>query len=52
MKEDDEMGDSDEDDDEVDGELNDTEDFDGDTKAEVGEVGCEVVWSSWACSWP
>ena len=52
MKGDDEMGDSDEDDDEVDGELNDTEDFDGDTKAEVGEVGCVVVWSSWACSWP
>ena len=36
MKKDDEMGDSDEDDDEVDGELNDIEDFDGDAQAEVG----------------
>ena len=23
----------------------------GDAQAEVGEVGCEGVWSSWACSW-
>ncbi|CBI33816.3 unnamed protein product, partial [Vitis vinifera] len=22
----------------------------GDAQAEVGEVGCERVWSSWACS--
>ena len=52
MKEDDEMEGSDEDDDEVDGELKDTEDFDGDAQVEVGEVGCEGIWSSWVCFWP
>ena len=49
MKEDDEMWGSDEDGDEVDGELKDAEDFDGDAQAEVGEVGCEGIWCSWVC---
>ena len=41
LKEDDEMWGSDED-----CELKDTEDFDGDAQAEVGEVGCEGIWCS------
>ena len=40
---------SDEDGDEVDSELKDKEDFDGDAQAEVGEVGYEGIWCSWVC---
>ena len=49
MKEDDEMWGSDEDGDEVNGELKDTEYLDGDAQAEVGDVGCEKIWCSWVC---
>ena len=46
MKENDEMWGSDEDDDEVNGELKDTGYLDGDAQAEVGDVGCEKIWCS------
>ena len=49
LKEDDEMWGSDEDGDEVNGELKDTGYLDGDAQAEVGDVGCEKIWCSWVC---
>ena len=49
LKKDDEMWGSDEDGDEVNGELKDTGYLDGDAQTEVGDVGCEKIWCSWVC---